>query len=865
MRAITIIPALVVALSMPNDASAQPSDIQGYYTDDDNFLYSVFNMPDFDQSRRTSVPFGAEGLPNDGRLHCGPTSTTNVLAWIANHGYPALPQGPDHWENYTISNWCPLARERYNDVTGYINTIAQPLYLNTDPYSAGTVGGMIAIGVRRYLFHQALSLGELFFTRSSGVSGGSWTRGWRLIPSIEDAAYNGLQGAVMVMRYGYYTTSDVFDTDLPDLNVRTGGHLVAVTCIERRGGVSYISFTNSGTGGNAETNQSEFAVERHRVEEISFDDLNGGTVTRQVLIPVNKTFDEIIGPRVKMIDEFTFIWPRQGFSVGPLETEMRVHQVTVDDEGDPSVQTWTYPAPTNTTIVTADAGGSMRDIFAVTTPPPGSIFAALRHFDRVTGTWESIKGAQFPTEIAVTRQGTVLFLEGFVEPQGSFLTHIDPNATGSPVIAEKFLFPSVALTIDDENDTVHVLRAGAIDAIDYPDLTSFTTTPLPAGTPWENATGFAISPFDGHFWLAIGGILYELSPSDPGTEPSYVTHSTVEPAEDVSIDENGGIYVTMFDGTSRIAERFMKDGLTGNLVTTGSSPFSGLGVGKHFRISRSTNSADPTLFLQPGSDDLPVDEISDTFAEPEPRSPAEVCGLVDDFENLTSDGQIVTARTLGDVEITLSNATGAPFRARTYNSGTRAFQGADDLDNAPYTSTAVSGDWFISTTTSGGSSNGLDVVQPVTFDLSQPVRAFAMTTTDLHETGSDLTTLYLRAYDAGGSLVAEHTRTGVKGPSGVVLHWLVESNLTSISRVEFGATSISCCSGFGIDDLAICFGPCLTDLNGDGTTSVLDFSVFAAAFTTVELPPYSPGDFDGDGDVDIFDFAIFAADFQCGL
>ena len=58
--------------------------------------------------------------------------------------------------------------------------------------------------------------------------------------------------------------------------------------------------------------------------------------------------------------------------------------------------------------------------------------------------------------------------------------------------------------------------------------------------------------------------------------------------------------------------------------------------------------------------------------------------------------------------------------------------------------------------------------------------------------------------------------------------------------------------------------PCSGDLDGNGTTDVLDFAIFGANFGATGLIPNTGGDFDGDGDVDIFDFGIFLGDFGCG-
>ena len=58
-------------------------------------------------------------------------------------------------------------------------------------------------------------------------------------------------------------------------------------------------------------------------------------------------------------------------------------------------------------------------------------------------------------------------------------------------------------------------------------------------------------------------------------------------------------------------------------------------------------------------------------------------------------------------------------------------------------------------------------------------------------------------------------------------------------------------------------GHCPGDLDGDGNTDVVDLGLFASAFASTGLPPFTGGDFDGDGDCDVFDFTLFAPHFGC--
>lgn len=59
---------------------------------------------------------------------------------------------------------------------------------------------------------------------------------------------------------------------------------------------------------------------------------------------------------------------------------------------------------------------------------------------------------------------------------------------------------------------------------------------------------------------------------------------------------------------------------------------------------------------------------------------------------------------------------------------------------------------------------------------------------------------------------------------------------------------------------------CVGDIDGDGTTNVFDFALFAGAFGTgVGDAGYLPSaDLDGSGSINVLDFGIFASDFGCG-
>ena len=59
-------------------------------------------------------------------------------------------------------------------------------------------------------------------------------------------------------------------------------------------------------------------------------------------------------------------------------------------------------------------------------------------------------------------------------------------------------------------------------------------------------------------------------------------------------------------------------------------------------------------------------------------------------------------------------------------------------------------------------------------------------------------------------LVAEHVRTGIQGPSGVVLEWEISAG-GGITRAQLVRTAGSISAGYGIDDLVLVTMPVAVD------------------------------------------------------
>ncbi len=105
-HSILLASAAVLAWSGPLRADV----VTALWGNPNSFTYEISHMPDFDQ-RRMAVP-GIPGLANNGSMFCVPTSATNVLAYIANHGFSTVPPG--------ANNWTPGDPVDYDDITWFL-------------------------------------------------------------------------------------------------------------------------------------------------------------------------------------------------------------------------------------------------------------------------------------------------------------------------------------------------------------------------------------------------------------------------------------------------------------------------------------------------------------------------------------------------------------------------------------------------------------------------------------------------------------------------------------------------------------------------------------------------------------------------
>lgn len=232
------------------------------YTDSSTFAFIVQDMPDFDQVR-------AGDLPNNGVCYCGPASTSDLLGYVATHGFGDVEPGIPFISWFTPSSYAEIS-----DLMATIGT--------STGTSSGAGGTSCGVGQSALEDELIARLGDRFTVRNSYFNSATG-----YAPSTAEVAFRGKSDqAVGLMLFGRWTGE--FDGDTWKVangwSDRRGGHFEAVNRAIAGGGLIKLGLRNPAGTTDSTTSQSEFAthwfdVTRRDVEifgnELVIDQLNG--------------------------------------------------------------------------------------------------------------------------------------------------------------------------------------------------------------------------------------------------------------------------------------------------------------------------------------------------------------------------------------------------------------------------------------------------------------------------------------------------------------------------------------------------------------------------------------------------------------
>lgn len=540
------------------------------------FDYKIDHMPDLDQ-RRATAP-GILGLPNDGSVHCAPTSTLNLMIYCANHGFPEVWPGPGNYQSGL-----------YNVAT--LNDLALGISMETG-LPNGTGGQALFDGTKSWLTQSAPGR----FTVSSYWASGNEA------PTLTMLAQAAINGSIVSIGYGRYSVIGQFGD--VDVLARDGGHCVTLSRALRNGNVQTLAMRDPADSSDSLFSQSDFgnrevtATDRAITTAFSLDELR---VVSALAYDVNKS-------KNAYIDRYVAIKPKQGYSwqsslVAPLSSEIKIFKVASFLGGVDSGAEQSFAV--DGTVIDAVISPEQTSILMVQTPKAGGA-TELLELNLLDGKTSKIATVPDAKSLHFSRHRKLYVAAPNLI---SIVDLVEKKVVSSKVPP----FPVAALAYDDKTDDLVLLCSDAKKLVRWHDglliqPCIFDLSSLVMG----GASTLAIDPTDGEVFFATEKSSTIFAVTDDGSVipcimPWDLTGFAFPTALD--LDDMGHLFVAA--GAKLVEFEFSAAAGWQPLV---SSPFTGLSVGTEFRVTRSRSNYNKLTMSGPEWRDL---------------DPSQLAGLVD--------------------------------------------------------------------------------------------------------------------------------------------------------------------------------------------------------------------------------------------
>ena len=199
------------------------------WDDPNHYGYLTIYMPDLDQRRDGD-------LLNDGSCYCGPACESDLMAYIATHGFSEYDPGQADWQSDF----------NYDNATDFMDEVRSELGFFADGTGTGCGTGVVDI------YNNLKSrVCDKFCVKYEQTDFGATNT-----VMFSDLAQEGDDGAIMMICYGQYDWTDLGGT--VSLDARPGGHFVVISQIISGGSdFSYIAVRDPWEN-SANTTQSDF-------------------------------------------------------------------------------------------------------------------------------------------------------------------------------------------------------------------------------------------------------------------------------------------------------------------------------------------------------------------------------------------------------------------------------------------------------------------------------------------------------------------------------------------------------------------------------------------------------------------------------
>jgi hypothetical protein len=446
---------------------------------------SRYGIPDFDQRRSY--------LPGNGDMYCVPTSCTNMMGYMANHGYAVA-------LNHASSNWAAPAEYPFVNVRDY----NMGLFMDTSATGGTTLGGAMD-GLLDYFDWYNI---PGWFILCSYYADDGWAPSPHHVASLM-----GMNGLVSIC-YGRYNLEDGSWR-------RHGGHCVTASRVSNACGSSpSIGYKDPWTS-DSNTVQSPF--ETHTWDlEAKFASFGGDNRTqwgtRGATGNTGRAF----------LDNEIFILPLFGFTnVGFHASELIRYNLAAFSNLQ-TQDTDRIPTPGNAPIISAAMDVRCTQLL-VATAAVGFTPAHLWSYDLADSRFTSLQTfTTDPIAMQTDRFGNAIVLLGSTvrkfKVTESSATEIGVYNTGTSI---------KALAVDDKTDDIYVLADGRRWISRFPGGNlgaQPTSLGLPQGVVLGENPSIAFHPKERLLWITSDAspAVYELTPPPPTVGGPYAVSETLD-------------------------------------------------------------------------------------------------------------------------------------------------------------------------------------------------------------------------------------------------------------------------------------------------------------------------------------------------
>jgi hypothetical protein len=554
-------------------SSANADVVTADWNNNTSFAYEITHMPDFDQRRMAAG--GIFGLPGNGGMYCVPTSTTNMMAYAANHGFADLGPGPNNWQNASTYN------------TATLNIFTMGLLMDTDAVD-GTGGDGWLNGANQWLDDSDLkSQFTVQLLYHTGLLG----------PNLNLLAQKGIQGNLVSLAYGRYERTGTVDGT--PLFKRVGGHIVTMAKAERNGQTQKL-WVRDPADDPANTTQSPFMNRLWNVENVLVY-VEGSPNVQRIYSALDYEAPAI-GEKVRFIDGALTLKPKFGMSftnTGGIWSIVLSQPFVL--HGFSQIPSQIDLAPAGAVldgIVTGDANEAFT-LQAIPGVPP-----RLHRIDLITRESQALTELASADQIAFSPKPAVYVMSE------SKLRCVDLTTEVPGIVTIDLPLPGSAVTYDDVLNEVVVLSIEGHKVLRYSSLEIIPCVmPIPASIPLEGFAKIAVDPTTGMHWFVSQATdtLYGWKINAAGAQviEQATLPGKLQPIS-VDFDDMGHMFVGHAEGVTE----FVNGAPFAGWIVVPNSSFGKAPGGAAFRVTKSLTNFDPLLHAGPAWNNIDPEELS---------------------------------------------------------------------------------------------------------------------------------------------------------------------------------------------------------------------------------------------------------------